>query len=289
MLRTVSQEATMFVRKHPLVAYFGLAYAITWIIHIPLALSAQGLLYITLPAGVHFLGAYGPMLAAFIVTGMTQGTPGLRDLLDRMSRWQVGISWLSIAVFSPAALFLVSAVIVRAWVGAWPDFRQFGYILEFPTLGWLAGWIIWTLTFGLGEETGWRGFALPRLQRNRDPLAATLILGGLWALWHLPQFFYNYELTLFGVMAFTVSTVSGALVLTWLCNSTGGSVLVTAIWHGAFNTAVAGAQGAMAPLVSGFVILAAVLIARWSGPELRYRPGPGRTTGTGFRRRRHTP
>jgi len=80
------------------------------------------------------------------------------------------------------------------------------------------------------------------------------------------KFFYNFEMNLFGVVAFTVSIMSGALVLTWLYNSTGGSVLVTTLWHGAFNTAVAGAQGAMAGMVTAFVILAAVLIARWVGP-----------------------
>ena len=257
----------MFVRKHPLVIYFGLAYAITWIIHIPLALSAQGLLDVALPAGLHFLGAYGPMLAAIIVTGMTLGAPGLRDLLGRMSRWRVGIGWLFIAVFGPVVLFLFSAVIVRAWSGVWPDFSQFGRVAEFPNLGWFTGWIVWTLTFGLGEEAGWRGFALPRLQRNRSARSATLILGTLWALWHLPQFFYNFEMSLLSVIAFMVSILSGALVLTWLYNSTRGTVLVTILWHGAFNTAVAGAQGAMAPLVNALVILAAVLIARWVGPE----------------------
>jgi membrane protease YdiL (CAAX protease family) len=263
----MSLSLSGLTKKHSLVAYFVLAYAITWIIHIPLALSAQGLLDVTLAPSLHFLGAYGPMLAAFIVTGMTFGIPGLRGLLGQMSRWRVGIGWLLIAVFSPAALFLVSAVIIRFWDGTWPDFSQFGHITELPSLSWFAGWIVWTLTFGLGEETGWRGFALPRLQRNRSARSATLILGALWALWHLPQFFYNFEMNLFGVVAFTVSIMSGALVLTWLYNSTGGSVLVTALWHGALNTAVAGAQGAMAGMVNAFVILAAVLIARWFGPE----------------------
>jgi len=275
------------MRKHPLVAYFVLAYAFSWAVHIPLALSAHDLLGATLPPGLHFAGAYGPALAAFVVTGMTLGAPGLRDLLSRILRWRVGIGWLLVAVFSPAMLFLISAVILCLWDGAWPHLGQFGHISEFPNLGWLAGWMVWTLTFGLGEETGWRGFALPRLQRNRSARSATLILGGLWALWHLPQFFYNYELSLFGVMAFTVSTMSGALTLTWLYNSTGGSVLVTALWHGAFNTAVAGTQGAMAALVSGFVVLAAVLIGQGSGPELRHHARTGPRAVTGPRPRRH--
>jgi len=276
------------MRKHPLVTYFVLAYGFSWAVHIPLALSAHGLLAAPLPPGPHFAGAYGPALAAFAVTGITLGAPGLRDLLGRILHWRVGIGWLLVAVFSPTLLFLVSAVIVRLWDRAWPDFGQFGHISEFPNLGWLAGWIVWTLTFGLGEETGWRGFALPRLQRNRSARSATLILGGLWALWHLPQFFYNYELTLLGVVAFTVSIMSGALILTWLYNSTGGSVLVTTLWHGAFNTAVAGAQGAVAPLVSGLVVLAALLIARGSGPELRYRSRQGPPTDTGARPRRRS-
>jgi membrane protease YdiL (CAAX protease family) len=121
------------------------------------------------------------------------------------------------------------------------------------------------LTFGLGEETGWRGFALPRLQQNRSARSATLILGVLWALWHLPQFFYSFDLSLLGVVTFAISILCGALLLTWLYNSTGGSVLITTLWHGAFNTAVAGAQGAMAPLVNGLVILTALLIARRVG------------------------
>lgn len=278
----------MSMRKHPLIAYFVLAYAFSWAAHIPLALSAHRLLAAPLPPGLHVVGAYGPGLAALVVTGVTLGSGGLRDLLRRTLHWRVGVGWLLVAVFSPTALFLISTVIIRLWDGAWPDFGQFGHISEFPNLGWLAGWLVWTLTFGLGEETGWRGFALPRLQRNRSARSATLIVGGLWALWHLPQFFYNYELTLLGMVAFTVSIMSGALILTWLYNSSGGSVLVTTLWHGAFNTAVAGAQDAVAPLVSGLVILAAVLIAQGSGPELQHRLRPGPSTGTGARPRRRS-
>jgi membrane protease YdiL (CAAX protease family) len=255
------------MREHPLAAYFVLAYTLSWAVHVPLALSAQGLLPVTLAPGFHLAGAYGPALAAFGVTAVTEGTAGLRDLLRRIRCWRVGVGWLLVAVFSPAVLFLFSVVIVRIWDGVWPDLAQFGYMQEFPNQGWLASWAVWTLTFGLGEEIGWRGFALPRLQKRRGAWVATLILGGLWALWHLPQFFYNYTWHLLGAVAFVASTVSGAIVLTWLYNNTGGSVLVAALWHGAFNTAVAGAQGAVAPLVNVFIILAAVLIVRRSGAE----------------------
>ena len=185
-----------------------------------------------------------------------------------MLRWRIGPRWLLFALFSPVVFFLIAALLTRLFVGFWPALNRFGHITEFPNLSWLAGWPIWILTFGLGEETGWRGFALSRLQWNRSARSATLIVGGLWALWHLPSFFYNYPgLTPFGVVAFVVSILSGALVLTWLYNSTGGSILAAALWHGTFNAATASGEGPMSALVSAFVILAAVVIGRLAGPE----------------------
>jgi membrane protease YdiL (CAAX protease family) len=254
------------MKKHPLVAYFTLAYALSWCVFVPLALSAQGLIP-PLPGWIHFLGAFGPLLAAFIVSAASSGLGGLRDLLGRMLRWRVGWLWWPVALLSPGLLFLVSALILRLVTGAWPEFRSFGHIAEFPALPWWAGWIVWTLTFGLGEETGWRGFALPRLQNGRSARNATLILGLLWAGWHIPTFFYNYELSIISVVAFLVSILSGAVVFTWLYNSSGGSLLMVILWHGAFNTAVAGAEGVVSALVSAFIILAAILIGRRYGPE----------------------
>jgi hypothetical protein len=115
----VKQELVT-MRKHPLVSYFALAYAFSWSIHVPLALSAHGLLAVTLPPGLHFAGAYGPALAALVVTGITLGVFGLRDSLSQMLDWRVRIAWLLVAAFSPAVLFLVSVVIIRLWDGVCP-------------------------------------------------------------------------------------------------------------------------------------------------------------------------
>jgi membrane protease YdiL (CAAX protease family) len=254
-------------RSTALVLFFLLAYILSWLIHVPLALAHQGVIKTHLPAWLHFVGAFGPMAAALLVTAWQSGPTGLRELLGRVTRWRVGTGWLLVGVFSPALAFLAAAPIFRLVSGQWP-FAQFGALGELPELNWLAGWLVWTLTFGLGEETGWRGFALPRLQASRSARSATLIVGLLWAGWHLPQFFYNYkDVTLFGLAAFLVSILSGALVLTFLYNSTGGSVLVAILWHGSLNTAVAEVDGLMAALVNGCIILAAVLIANRYGPD----------------------
>jgi membrane protease YdiL (CAAX protease family) len=138
---------------------------------------------------------------------------------------------------------------------------------KLPQISGGIGWLTWILTFGLGEEVGWRGFALPRLQEERDARSATLVLGLLWAGWHTPTFFYNYELSVFSVVAFTVGILSGAAVLTWLYNSTGGSVLAAIVWHGTYNAAAASGNGVVSAVVTAGVIAAAIFIANRFGPE----------------------
>ena len=113
-----SNSLKSFMQRHQLVAYFVLAYAITWIIVSPLVASALGLLHLSIPPQIHYLGAYGPLLAALIVTGVTGGAAGLCELGSRMIKWRLGIVWILIALFSPGLLFLLSAVIQRA-----PSFR----------------------------------------------------------------------------------------------------------------------------------------------------------------------
>lgn len=254
------------VKTHPIASYYLLACAISWAVQAPLALVALGLAPWELPASLHFGGALGPALAALIVTAATAGGVGLRDLLRRATCWRGGPGWLLFALLSPAACFLVAAAALA--LAGWGDSSGgFGVIAELPQLSWPVAWVVWTLTFGLGEELGWRGFMLPRLQRKRSAYGATLILGLLWAFWHLPTFFYNYgAFNPLALVAFTISLLAGAVVQTWLYNSTGGSILLPAVWHGALNTAIAGAPGAISGFTSACVIFGAVTIIRRYGP-----------------------
>ncbi len=257
--------------KRDVLVYFILAYFFSWCVFVPLALQAQGVLS-GLPVWLHLLAAYGPLLAAFMTALAFEGMDGVRRLVSQVTRWRIGWGWWLIALGSPALLY-AGAVLLSNLFGSPAGLATFGRVAELPGLGWLAGWAVWILTFGLGEETGWRGFALPRLQQQYSARTATLILGLLWAAWHAPAFFYNYEFSLLSVLAFTVSILLGALLLTWLYNSSGGSVLATAVWHGTFNAATASAEGAVAAIVTAAVILAVILIGRRYGPEsLSHRP-----------------
>jgi membrane protease YdiL (CAAX protease family) len=249
-----------------LIAYFTLAYALSWSVFVPLALARQNVIT-PLPAWLHILGAFGPFVSAFVVTAATMGRAGMRDLLGRIVRWRIGWFWWTIALLSPVALFLIGALVSGVVAGDWSAVEQFGAMAELPHLSGLSGWLVWILTFGLGEEVGWRGFALPHLQNKHDARFATLILGLLWAGWHIPTFFYNYELSFFSVVAFTLGILSGAAVLTWLYNSTGGSILAMIVWHGTYNAAAASGNGIVSAVVTAGVIGAAIFIVNHFGPE----------------------
>jgi uncharacterized protein len=247
-----------------LAAYFILAYAISWSIGIPLALAHQGIIPAVLPAWTHYLIAYGPMLSALIVTGAVQGLPGLKDLGRRMILWQVCPKWWLIA-FSPLIIGFVAIWILNRFAGSRTGLAELGMVNFLPPLG-IGALLLWIFTFGMGEETGWRGFALPRLQKGRSALAATTILTAFWALWHLPQFFYLFEPGM--AIGWVIGLYAGAVILTWLYNSAKDSILMVAIWHGCFNfmTASQADTGALPAVLSAIVIVWAVFVI------VRYKP-----------------
>jgi membrane protease YdiL (CAAX protease family) len=170
------------MRQHPLLFYFVIAFGLTWayellvfgVLHIPFSSSVLWPLLLTL---------IGPTLAAFLMTAVTQGRAGILQLLRRYVRWRVGIAWYLVVLLGVPALLLLPALVQP---GALSAFRL-------PALSFLPTYLfayLLNLVFGgpLGEEPGWRGFALPRLEQRCGPLVGTLLLGVLWGLWHLPVF-----------------------------------------------------------------------------------------------------
>lgn len=252
--------------------FFLLAYLFSWSFFIPLAL--QGLGWITgIPNQLHFLGAFGPLLSAFVVTISTEGFPGLKRWSAQLTHWKTGWKWWLPTALSPGLVFSMTCVLLGLFSGDWRPINRFGFVSEIPTIPWYLGWLLMLGTFGLGEEAGWRGFALPRLQQKYDARISSLFLGLVWAFWHFPVFFYGYPASLLGIGIFLVSILSGSAFLTWLYNTTVGSVLAAAIWHGTYNAAVAGADGPISAAVTGSVVLTVVIAARIYGPDsFSFRP-----------------
>jgi membrane protease YdiL (CAAX protease family) len=241
-----------------LIAYFTLAYAISWSIGVPLALGKQGIIPPILPLWAHYFVAYGPMLSALFATWVSQGQPGLRELGKRMIKWRVRPIWW-IAALSPLIIGFVVVLILNLVTGSEINLSTLGEVKFLPPLG-IGALVLWTLTFGIGEEVGWRGYALPRLQKDRTALSATIILAVLWALWHLPQFFYLFDPAI--AIGWVIGLFAGAIVFTWLFNSSSGSILIVAIWHGCFNfiTASNAGNGILAAVVSTVVMVWAVVV-----------------------------
>jgi CAAX protease family protein len=259
-------------KRHSLVLYFILTYIISWSFMIPVALSHRGLISWQAPYTLYYLASFGPMFAALIVTAITKGGEGVRLLLGRLVKWRVGFRYYAFAILGPIGLFVFAMLLNRIITGAWSDLRLLGEADYLPYLTPIGTLCVWLLTYGMGEETGWRGFALPNLQRNRSAASATLILAIFWACWHIPAFFFRdtyTDLGIFGFPVFAITILFSTMVFTWLYNSTDGSVLLVVLFHAFFNwlsVSEAGGQF-VAPLMSVPVILWALFIPRKYGLE----------------------
>ena len=182
----------------------------------------------------------GPFVAALIVTGLSEGRSGMRTLLGRIVRARIGLSSYAI-VFGLPVLLCAVAIAVMAAIGqpiSWPASTAWRELPE--------RFVFIFLFIGLGEEPGWRGFALPRLQKQYLPLIASLILAPIWALWHLPLMGNEFPPAI--IPAFLISLLGGTLIQTWLFNRSKGSVFAQMLFHATVNTVGA---GLVFPLMKG--------------------------------------
>jgi membrane protease YdiL (CAAX protease family) len=225
---------------HPLVFFFTLTYLITWGWDMLSWALALGLPLST----VNLVSASAPTVVAFLILAITSGKQGVFCLLRRYVRWRVGVRWYLIAVIGVAVLIFLSFAVVPGALATFraPDWSfvpfylsSFVFVLFIPPGGPLL------------EEGGWRGFALPRLQRLHGPLVGTLILGTLWSLWHLTLFFGpiagsnpqdSFVSVGFAFVLFTLGEIGLSVVITWILNNCAGSVLMAILAHGAQDTAI---------------------------------------------------
>ncbi len=229
------------VRRHPLVAYFVIAFAGTWLTILPLVLGDDGLgvfSYHFGDAGILFAllsGFTGPFFAAYTVTFVNDGTNGVRKLAHRYLQWRVGILWYLIALFGYFVIWLAG---YSVWLNGAPLFA----LLRRPSLilgSYLAPLALLSV-LAFGEETGWRGFALPRLQERCGPLRGTLILGTLHGLWHLPAllvpgFISGSTLSLPFIIGWITTAIAATILYTWIFNNSSGSLLIAILVHAGSN------------------------------------------------------
>jgi membrane protease YdiL (CAAX protease family) len=242
-------KVVALVKQYPLASFFILTYLLSWWAWPVYVANPNNFPLPLLPAG--------PMLAALVITAVSDGRSGLKDLLSRSFRWRVNWRWYVVALSLPLVLRL-AAFGLNLLLGA-PT--------NFPPIAWaeVLGEVPFLLILiGFGEEVGFRGFALPRLLEGRSALTAALILGFWHTLWHLPLFATGDTAVIIPII------FAGSIFFAWLHQHTNGSVLIAIILHTSVNTMV----GFFNPLFTGaylerqtlllsivFVVTAVIIIA----------------------------
>jgi CAAX protease family protein len=216
--------------------FFVLTFALSWLAWLPGFLVSKGIfvsssLFIGISESGKWLGGIGPSAASIILVARDSGWKGVRKLLGRAFHFRLGRWYVPMFVIVPAAV--VFAHILNKLSGA-----------SIPSSGALSNPVMIPVLFAVflvlqaGEEYGWRGYGLQRLQDSRSALSSSLILGGIWVLWHVPMFFIegfglNSSQVPFGQYAVTL--ICASILITWLQNNVGGSLVPAFVIHALIN------------------------------------------------------
>ena len=256
----------LVVARHPVVAFLVMLYAITWTILLPVVLQGRGLLALPIDlseglafqAVLAFASILGIALPAFLVTAAISGKAGVRDLLSRCLRWRVGVRWYLLALFGLLVAMLLGASVflglapLEALLEKWQLlFTMFLPEVLFPFL-----------FIQIFEETGWTGFMQHTLQERRGPIMASILVAPAFVVQHLPILLMDTGVGL-GLLiiigALVIVAVFFRIVVMWLYNGSGRSVLIVALFHSAYNSAWSmGEQKFTGELFSGAALLYAV-------------------------------
>lgn len=266
------KKATGFLKRHSLVIGIVLMFALTW----PIDLANSGILPFKVPFMIYLTLGYGFIYASLLMTGLTLGKEGVVALLKRFLLWRAGWKWYLALMIMPS--LTVMGVLLNAALTQTPI--DFSTAYAYRIFGSSANLWFFVIPFFLvdalanGEEIGWRGYVLPRLQARHSALTSALLLGIVWAFWHLPKFLPHWNTVTFAW--YILDTLAKSVFLAWMYNNTKGSLLLVTLGHAMWNTAgvflptattaANGNNGAFIITVMLGVLVMAVIIVI-AGPE----------------------
>lgn len=228
------KTVTRFLRRHSLIGGIVLMFLLTW----PIDLANAQILPFRVPFAMYILVGYGFIIAALVMTRVTLGQNAVVSLLKRFLIWRVRWTWYLVALFLLPIIYTLAVFLNSLLNNSLPDFSSvFAYNIFGPS----ANLPLLILPFFLfdaitnGEEMGWRGYVLPRLQENYSLLISSLILAVVWWFWHLPKFLAPENGASFGLYFF--ETLPKAILYTWIYHHTRGSLLLVTLFHASGNTA----------------------------------------------------
>jgi uncharacterized protein len=217
------------LKRRPLLAFFAIAFAFTWLFWIPCALASQGLITLPVdPVVFHMLGAFGPCVAAVALAAIGAGKAGIRQLIAPLLRWRVSITWYAIVLLMRPAIWLF-ALAAHILAGERPVAQPI------DSAFYAAYFVSQLLVVGVSEELGWSGFAFPKLKARWGMLAGALVLGAIWSLWHLPLFFTAWD-SQYGssFLLYAARLIAFRYLFAWSYTQS-GSLVMPALFHVSFN------------------------------------------------------
>ncbi len=249
------------LRAHPLLSFFVLTFLLSWAIWIPMALNYYGLFPVKMDPGFvlvfRLFGTLGPAVSAILISLFVGGRKSVGALIGQIGRWRVHWKWY-VAV---ALVFPTMALVVAGICSLIPG------IQPIPAVEATAGSVIVVTVLlaisVLGEEIGWRGFALPMMQQRWTALKTSLILGTVWTAWHLPFWAILGEQDTFGLWYWLMSwafITAGSVYITWFMNNTGNSLLMALLFHWCYNVLVVG----FLPISSSIPAYAIMIVLAWA-------------------------
>jgi uncharacterized protein len=271
------------VRANPIVVFFVMAFALTWTIEIPWVADQNGVLPFHVPIPLQVLMGWMPGVAAILVTAATGGRAGVRALLRQMLAWRVRFHWYVLAILGVVPIVLAAQVLDPLLGGTGLHLSDFSLVL---LIGLIAQFVVRVLISG--EELAWRGFALPHMQAHQNALRASLVLGAIWSVWHLPLFFVAGNQRDAGFPVFLAGTMAMSIVYTRLFNGTRGSVLLcmllhasTNVWTPTFEAMVPASDAVLYQqlLNALWVVVGAVVALTWMRPAGVLRRATGAVAG----------
>lgn len=269
--------------RHPLRAFFALACIFSWTLWALMFASAQGWLPFNFPT--NWTGSFGPTIAALLVMAVTRGRQGLLELLRPIGQWRFGLGWYAFALIGslvPIAVAIALFVLLGNPLPA-PLLPLTDVLVQVP----MFFVIVFVLGGPLGEEIGWRGFALPRLLKQYSPLMSTLVVFVMWLTWHLPLFWLpGASQEGVSIASFALMMLGYSVLFTWVYQGTRGSLLSVLLMHTSINTASVVMSGLTPglptdPVFNWLFAIAALALAFLVlvlNPQMLHKSGDTRTT-----------
>jgi membrane protease YdiL (CAAX protease family) len=281
---TAAKRAVLRPGILSLVVFFIAVFVATWVVWVPRALDSRGLLGADWAVTLGLGWTYIPALTAVLFVALTRGRSGLGELRRALLRWRIGWRWFAVILTLPLGIAFVTAVIYALAGGQFSQGLPLAFDLPPALIPMIVA--IRVLTDGIGEETGWRGYALPRLLQHTNAVTASLVLGVVWALWHLPLIFTRSATMADNSIPVLLALLPAeAIVYTWVYQHTNHSILAAALLHALIGLSLATSPAAEAsgqPQVIRLIlwwVVAIALIAK-NGRNL-VRDSAGDVTGDG--------